>query len=140
MRKWFSNLGYKLSAFMQGRYGYDELSRFLSIAGLILIIISWFPHLHFLYIPGLAILIWSWTRTMSRNIYRRQTERNKYLYIKNRFAQKIRLIKNRWRDRKTHKYYRCPGCRTYVRIKKPQRGKKILITCPKCGQSFEKRT
>lgn len=140
MKKRFSNWGYKLSSFMQGRYGYDELSRFLSIAGLIIMVFSWFPHLNILYFLGLALLLWSWFRTFSRNIYKRQMELSKFLNLKGKITQKIRLYKNMWRDRKTHKYYKCPGCRTYVRIKKPAKGKRIMVTCPKCRQSFEKRT
>ena len=50
------------------------------------------------------------------------------------------LYKNIWRDRKTHKYYKCPGCAAFVRIRKPEKGRRILVTCPKCRQSFEKRT
>jgi hypothetical protein len=140
MRKWFSTLGYKMSAFMQGRYGYDELSRFMFIIALILMILSRFPHLHLLYIPGFVLLMWSWVRTTSRNIYKRQTERNRYLSIKNKFTGKFRLLKGRWRDRKTHRYYKCPSCKAMVRIVKPPKGKRIMVTCPKCRHSFEKRT
>jgi flagellar biosynthesis component FlhA len=140
MKKWFLTLGYKLNRFIQGRYGFDELSRFLIIAGLILIIISCFPYLHFLYILGFAIVVWAWVRTLSRNIYKRQMERNRYLGIKNRIAQRFRLYKNIWRDRKAHKFYTCPSCKTRVRITKPEKGKRIMVTCPKCRQRFGKRT
>ena len=140
MKKRFSTLGYKISGFMQGRYGLDELSRFLTIAALIMMIISNFSNLGFLYFLSIAMLIWSWWRTLSRNIYKRQKERNRYLSIKNKPAQKLRLYKKIWRDRKTHKYYTCPSCKAMIRITKPGRGKKIMVTCPKCRQSFEKRT
>jgi hypothetical protein len=140
MRKWFSNLGYKISGFMQGRYGYDELSRFLSIAGIIIMFVSCIPYLHLLYFPGLAMLVWSWYRIFSRNIYKRQMERSRYLDIRDKTVQKFRMRKSMWRDRKTHKYYKCPGCKTFVRITKPGKGKRIMVTCPKCRRSFEKRT
>jgi hypothetical protein len=140
MKKWFSNLGYKLSGFMQGRYGYDELSRFLTITGLVMMIISSFSYLHFLYFISVALLVWSWVRTFSRNIYKRQMERSKYLRIRNKLMQRFRLKKRIWQERKTHRYYKCPNCKSMVRITKPGRGKKIMITCPKCRQSFEKRT
>jgi len=140
MKKWFSNLGYKLNIFMQGRYGYDELSRFLLITGLIMMLISGFKYLHLLYLLGFAMLLWSLFRTLSKNIYKRQMERSKYLGIKNKTVHKFRVYKNIWRDRKTHKYYKCTGCRNFVRIKKPEKGRKIMITCPKCKYSFEKRT
>jgi len=140
MKKWLTTLGYRINGFMQGRYGYDEFSRFLLIAGLVLMAVSCFPYLHFLYILGFAGVVWAWVRTMSKNIYKRQMERNKYLGVKNKVTQQFRLYKNIWRDRKTHKYYKCPGCAAFVRIRKPEKGRRILVTCPKCRQSFEKRT
>lgn len=140
MKHWFSTLGYKLNGFMQGRYGQDELSRFLFMTGLIMMILSRFPYLHLLYILGYALLVWSLIRTLSRNIYKRQMERNRYFSIKNKVTQKFRLYKKIWLDRKTHRYYKCPSCRARIRIKKPRKRKKIMVTCPKCRQSFEKRT
>lgn len=139
MKKWFSTLRYKINEFMQGRYGYDELSSFMAIGGLVLMVLSHLPHFHFLYIFAFPMLVWSWIRALSRNIHRRQMERNKYLSIKNRLVQRIRLYKNIWAHRKTHRYYRCPGCKTFVRIKKPEIGRRIMVTCPKCNERFEKR-
>lgn len=140
MKRFFAQLGYKFNGFMQGRYGYDELSRCLSITGLLTMIVSGLPYIHFLYIIAFAMLIWAWFRTLSRNIYKRQIERNKYLMVKNKLTQKFRLYKRIWKERKTHKYYKCPGCKTTVRIVKPEKGRTITITCPKCRQSFKKRT
>lgn len=139
MKKWFSNLRYKLYEFMQGRYGFDEFSRFLAITGIFLMFISYFQYLRFMYIFGFVLLVWSWLRILSTNIYKRQMELNKYVNIKNEFEQRFNLYKSMWRDSKTHKYYKCPNCKAYVRITKPVKGKRIRITCPKCGQKFEKR-
>lgn len=47
MKKWFSSLGYRIQYFMQGRYGYDELCRFLSISALVLLLLSYIPYLGF---------------------------------------------------------------------------------------------
>ena len=131
---------YDLQRHMQGRYGFDEFSRFLSIAALVLVLLFSFLHFTLLYLIAFALLIWAWVRSFSRNIYKRQVERNKYLDMRNKAMQKFRLYKNMWRDRKTHKYYKCPDCKAVVRIAKPGKGKKIKICCPKCGNNFEKRT
>lgn len=139
MKKWFSTLGYKVNDFMYGRYGFDELSRLLLLSGFIMAVISRFQYLKLLYILGFLLLVWSFARAFSKNIYKRQMERNRYLIIKNKIMQKFRLYKGIWHDRKTHKYYKCPGCKTMVRIVKPGKGKRIMVTCPKCRQSFEKR-
>ncbi len=141
MKQFFRNLGYKFQAFMQGRYGMDELSYFLSIAGLVLVLLSGlFRPLSFLYFLALAMLVWSWYRSFSRNIYKRQQERGKYLEIRERCRKRVTLRKNMWRDRKTHRYYKCPNCGAYVRIPKPGKGKNIMITCHRCHNSFNKRT
>lgn len=140
MKKWFENFKYGFQRFMQGRYGYDELSRFLSITGMVILLLSILPYLGVLYFIALAMLIWSWFRSFSKNVYKRQSERNKYLNIKNKATQKFRLYKNIWHERKTHKYYKCPHCKAVVRIIKPGKGRSINITCPKCGSGFDKKT
>lgn len=141
MKRFFANLGYRFQVFMQGRYGMDELSYFLSIAALVLLLLSWLIRpLAILYFPALALMIWSWYRSFSKNIYKRQRERNKYLEIRGALNRKVTLLKNMWRDRKTHRYYRCPNCKAVVRIPKPGKGKNIVITCHRCHYSFNKRT
>lgn len=147
MKKWLQKIKFNLQRFssdlqrhMQGRYGYDELSRFLSITGLILMLLFFLLRINILYLIALALVIWSCFRSFSRNIYKRQAERYKYLNLRNKVLQKFRFYKNIWRDRKTHKYYKCPVCKSVVRITKPGKGKTIKIRCPKCGNNFEKRT
>jgi len=140
MKKWLEKFKYSFQKFMQGRYGYDELSWFLSITGLILLLLSALPYLGILYFIAFALLIWSWVRSFSRNIYKRQMELSKYLTLKNKVTLKLRLYKNIWLERKTHKYYKCPHCKSIIRITKPEKGRKISIHCPKCDNSFNKKT
>lgn len=141
MKRLLQSVGYKLRAFMQGRYGTDELSHFLSVTGLILFLLSCLiPPLFLLYFPALALLIWSWVRSLSKNICKRQRERDKYLAIRGKIKQKFKLWKNMWSERKTHRYYKCPHCKATLRIANPGKGRTISITCPKCHGSIEKKT
>jgi len=140
MNNWLSNIRYRLRSAMQGRYGYDELSRFLNISGLVLLLLSLVPYLRILYYAAFAVILWSWFRSLSKNIYKRQNERQKFLAIRNRVIKTIAFYRDAWRYRKTHKYYKCPHCKATVRIRKPEKGKKINIRCPKCNQAFVKRT
>ena len=48
----FRNLRYRFALFMQGRYGTDQLSRFLSVVVIILLAAEWIAN-HFLAFPGL---------------------------------------------------------------------------------------
>lgn len=136
MKKWFQNLNGKMQTWMYGRYGYDELNRFLSIASLVLIVLSLFMPM--LYLFAVAALIWSVFRTYSRNLEKRRYEREKYLRLKTKFVQFFKLRKNMFHDRKTHRYYKCPNCGVYLRV--PKGRGEIEISCPKCRGKITKKT
>jgi len=140
MRRWLQDLSYKLQVFMQGRYGRDELSMVLTVSAIVFLILALFRPLRFFVYFALAVLIWSMFRTYSKNRAARQKELNAYLKIKNTIVNKFRVGKGMWRDRNTHLYIKCPNCSTTVRISKPPKGKTIRITCPKCKNTFDKRT
>ena len=140
MRRWLQDLSYKMQVFMQGRYGRDELSRTLTIAAIVCIILALFRPLRFFIYIALAILIWSLFRTYSKNHASRRKELDVYLKFKNTCTGKFKLVKGMWRDRNTHIYIKCPNCKAMIRLSKPPKGKRILVTCPKCKNQFEKRT
>ena len=121
--------------FMQGRYGSDALTLFLMCVGIGLNIVSMFVPFFSLF--ALAIFVFAVWRMLSRNIYARQKENADYLRgwyrVKNFF-----LHLGPRADAKTHKHYKCPECRQEVRV--PKGKGKILITCPRCGKKFEKKT
>jgi protein-arginine kinase activator protein McsA len=77
-------------------------------------------------------------RSLSRKTSQRASENYKYFVYKNRATGWFRRLKTRWADRKEHKYFRCPQCRATVRV---PRGKgKIRITCPRCKNTFIKKS
>ena len=139
MMNFLAAVGRKIRLFMQGRYGYDELSRFISVLSLAVLCLSWIPHLRFLWFIAVGLLIFSTIRSFSRNISRRLNEREKYLQIRNSVTGRFRLLSDMWRDRKTHRYYRCPKCRSVMRIVYPGKGREISVHCRKCGASFDKK-
>lgn len=59
----------------------------------------------------------------------------KYKTLLGKIRATFRLTKNRFRDRKTHVYRKCPYCRAVLRLKKI-RGKH-RAACPRCGKSFD---
>lgn len=138
MKNWFQKLGYKMASFMYGRYGNDSLTKFLLIAALILMVISWFPHLGWIYFLAAALLIWSLTRSFSRRIDKRRRELDCYLKIKNRFFNFFKLMRNKWRDRKTHVYFKCHKCKAVLRV--PKGKGSIIVTCTRCHERIEKNT
>ena len=131
----------KLARFMIGRRGMDEFSRFLLIAALVLVILSGaagrligslFSALE------LVCLAYCWVRVFSRNIYKRQQENGWYLRKREAFLRWFRSLKDRWQQRKDYRFFRCPSCHTLLRV--PKNKGKLLLTCRKCGNRFERKT
>ncbi len=128
----------KIQRFMQGRYGADELSKACLILTTVLCVISVFSGWDVFFWLGLALLLYTYWRMLSKNCSKRYSERQKFLDVRYRMAVKRREIKNRLYQRKVFHIYKCPQCRQKVRV---PRGKgKICITCPKCKAEFIKKS
>ncbi|MEE0968367.1 MAG: zf-TFIIB domain-containing protein [Clostridia bacterium] len=125
----------RLVRFMYGRYGADELYKFLTVLFYILFIINIFLRSAVMSALILVLLAYATFRVFSRNIYRRRAENEKYLKIKSSVKGFFKLRRDKWRDRNTHVYKKCPKCRATLRFPK----KKGIHTarCPKCGESFQ---
>ena len=130
------NFKSKLYRFMYGRYGTDTLNKVLTgiyIGWVLLYMIlsiwikSTILFLVYLTTTTALIVIIFW-RMFSRNIAKRKRENNK-------FCGFFRLRRNKFRDRKTHVYRKCPRCRAVLRLPKA-RGKHNVI-CPRCENRFE---
>ena len=124
--------------FMSGRYGTDELSKFMLAVCLVLLVINILTGVQGVYLIALVLLGVCYFRMFSRNYVKRSEENRKYLdtvwKIKNWFLKK----KNRIIQSKDFHIYKCPSCGQKIRI---PRGKgKICITCPKCRNQFEKKS
>lgn len=140
MRRWLDNLSYKLQGFMQGRYGTDEFSRMLSYVALVLVLLSCVFKIWIIPAVAWLLLVVSIYRSLSKNLYKRQCEREKYLRMTGKISSRFGMYKRMWVERRTHKYYKCPNCKTRVRIRKPPKGKNIMVHCTRCGNDFQKRT
>ena len=138
MRNWLQRLEYKMSAFMYGRYGNDELTKFLMITALILMVVSWLPNLGLVYFVALALMVWSLIRSFSRNFEKRRREREHYLKLRKPIVDFFKLSKNKWRDRKTHVYFKCKKCKAVLRV--PKGKGSIVVICTRCKDRIEKET
>lgn len=123
---------------MFGRYGGDQLGNVFLVLCLILFGIHWMTGWQIFVLLGLALLLLCYFRMFSRNIGARYAENQKFLDFWQPIQTKLRGRVDRFRDRKYHKYLKCPSCKTTLRI---PRGKgKIQITCPKCRHQFMKKS
>lgn len=128
----------KFNRFMIGRYGTDDLSKFLMIAAVVLMVINLFARIPVGNTLVLILIALVYIRMFSKNIQQRYQENLKYLNFCNRIRAFFKKKKNRAADMKTHHIFRCPSCKQKIRV---PRGKgKIMITCPKCKTEFQKKS
>lgn len=128
----------KLRRFMVGRYGFDELNRFLVILSAIVLLLSNFIFKIVLYPISLIILLLCIYRILSKNHNSRYKENYIYLNNRNILYSKINKVKYNINQRKMYHIFKCPSCRQKVRI--PKGKGKVTITCPKCRTEFKKKS
>ncbi len=134
----------KLYRFFSGRYGMDELNKFLFWTYVALYVILCVvdvivnnPVTLILHALLTVLMVYLFFRMMSRSIYVRQSENRKFLEAKNAVSGWFRLQKNKFRDRKTHVYRKCPNCKAVLRLKKVKGEHRAA--CPRCSKSFDIR-
>lgn len=137
-----------LRSFMMGRNGADHLSMALLWTGLICYLVGGivgsiqvsviFPLLGMLLnLLGFAAYVYSLFRVFSRNIEKRRAENRRYVTMAEKKKTERRQAKVRFQNRKTYKYFKCPGCKAWLRL---SRGKGVVtITCSRCHTSFTQK-
>jgi len=128
----------KFYRFMQGRYGNDDLSKFLIGFSMVLIILSLLTKRAIFNLLFWVCLIYSYFRMFSKNHSARYAENQKYLALKNKWMYKWENHKRMREQKKIYHIYHCPYCKQKIRI--PKGKGSIIITCPKCKQEFGKRS
>ena len=127
----------KMYRFMYGRYGSDTLNKVLLVIYaaevVVFTVLSLFVNptplwMSLAYFALSMILIFViFFRMFSRNIQKRRRENDK-------FCGFFKLRRNKFRDRKTHVYKKCPHCKAVLRLPKAK-GKHTVI-CPRCKNRF----
>ena len=119
---------------MYGRNGNDRLCNLLMWVYLALWIVSIVTSALDLvlvslivWIVQIAVLCYWIFRIFSRNIVKRRREVD-------RFYGFFRNKRNRFRDRKTHVYRKCPHCKAVLRL--PKKKGKHTVACPACRERF----
>ena len=133
-----------LDRLFAGRQGMDEFSKFLFWGGLFAIALSMLTSGFLANIPstllswvGFFQLMLSLIRAFSRKLHQRETENYMFLSWKAKKRSEREAAKNRRSQRKDFRFFRCPGCKTWLRV---PRGKgKIHINC-KCGYTLYRKT
>ncbi len=119
---------------MIGRYGQDELGKFILSLSLILLIINLFVKTAALSAAALVLIIYSYYRIFSRDVSARYAENKKFLTSLDPLRRKFFSSKNKYDNRKVYKYIKCPKCKFEMKV--PKNKGKIRVTCKKCGEKF----
>ncbi len=124
-----------LYRFFYGRYGTDTLNKCLLGVYIALVLVytvvslfvtnALFTLVYLLL--SIALVIWIFARMLSRKIAARRQENET-------FCGFFRLRRNKFRDRKTHVYKKCPACRAVLRL--PKAKGKHAVVCPRCKHRF----
>lgn len=137
MRQWFEK-------FFYGRQGMDDLSKTLFWSGLGCFALSIltadilggvFSGI-FSYFSIFQIIL-SFIRAFSRQLQKREAENGQFLRWKAGKKNQLAAYKDRRSQSKDFKFFKCPGCGTYLRV--PKGKGKIHIKC-KCGYTLYRKT
>lgn len=138
MNNFLNRMGRRFRQFMVGRYGVDNLSRFLMVLAMAAMVINLFMrNLSTVISLILRIFVWAlliliYWRMLSKNIQARYRENTRYLQFRERMRNKFKGGGG------THRIFRCPHCKQRVRV--PKGRGMVEITCPRCRRTFTKRS
>lgn len=127
----------KLQHFMADRYGMDGLGQFMSRLSLVLLVLGLFLSRVFYY-AALVVLVLCYVRMFSKNREKRVQENYAYYGYRNKVTSWFSAKKQRFAERGTYRYFKCPSCGQQVRV--PRGRGLIAITCPKCHTEFRKKS
>lgn len=135
MKKWLAKV-------MVGRYGVDQLTNAMLVLSMVLLVVALFFGNSIvntiLWTLAVLLLVAGYYRIFSKKTSQRYQENQKYLRLRNRITGRFRSVKERLKQRKTHRFFKCPQCGVTVRV--PKGKGKIKITCPKCKTAFVRNT
>lgn len=126
-----------LMSFMQGRNGIDNLGYHALWTGLIISLLDAFIGTGILGLIGNVLYIYAIFRMLSRNKVKRQAENNRYVHFLNNWQKEVKQFFLRLKGTKEYKYFRCPSCKTRLRLRRGCGEKHI--TCPVCKHQFDQK-
>ncbi len=133
----------RLISFFYGRNGVDQLYRFHLIVLIVLVVVNMILGAFegtgivctVLSALATALMVYMFFRVLSKNLTARRAENSKYLVFENKVKSWFNLQRRRFRERKTHSFKKCPGCKKTVRLKKIKG--EHTVRCPLCSNTFK---
>ena len=131
LSSWFMKFMDWYRRFMYGRYGADKLTAAILIVYFIFYLSAQIARSYVLLAISLVIFVWCWYRVFSRNVEKRRNENEICLKGWNKVKTWAQTMKGRIRDRKTHRYFRCPTAPAHCAS---QRGKGKSASRAPCAE------
>ncbi len=132
------SLRQRIAVFMSGRTGFDQLSIACLAASLILQFAASLTGVPLLMLLSLAAYGYSLFRVFSRRSYKRQQENEKFSAWMGGVRTKTIQFWKRLRLCRQYKYFKCPQCKTLLRLSRG--GGEKEICCPKCRHRFRQKS
>ena len=136
MNLW-ERIKFSFSRFMYSRYGADQFSRAIVTASLVLLVLSYLFGIQLFWYLSFAGYVYAIYRMFSRNIDKRSQENQAFLNKTAHWRTEYSQFKVRWHNRKQYKYFKCPQCRTRMRLSRGVGEKQI--TCRNCQHTFNQK-
>lgn len=138
MRNFLERLRIRMSVWLEGRHGADNLSNMLTMVGLALILVAVLFELEVVWAFAMGVLVVATWRTFSKNLPQREAENKAWLRFASKPRETLSLARKMWTNRATTKYFRCKGCGTVLSV--PKGKGRLRVTCPKCHWQTEKKS
>lgn len=113
-------------------YGWDKLSGFILILGLI------FLFNRITLAGGIVLIIYALWRSFSKNKYKRDLELRAFNNFTFSISQKFYRLNTRIKEFSQYKIFKCPKCSQKLRV--PRKKGNITVICKRCGYEFKGRS
>ena len=124
---------------MEGTYGWDTFSKVLLLIGILFL-----PY-KYTFLAGIAVMIFAFVRTLSKNFEKRYREEAAFENWMRSIQYKFQNMKAKHqskvyerRQKKNFVIVTCPECSQKLRL--PRHKGNIIVTCKKCSHQFKART
>ena len=128
---------FRFARFMSFRNGPDQLGMALLLSSFVIQIAMPLTGLYWLIYLSYGLYGWFLFRFFSKNKFRRQEENRKFMYFFQNAVLKTKQFFMRLKGMKQYKYFRCPQCKTLLRLTRGTGEKEIH--CPRCSHEFHKK-
>lgn len=125
----------KYDKLTEGKYGFDTLGRDMMILWVIIGFLNRFIRSRIVEFAALVLPVLALLRVFSEAVYKRSNENRKYLEIREKVFQFVKIHFMMIKESKTHRYYKCKNCSSYIRVKR-KKGEHY-VDCPKCGKEIK---